>query len=263
MIERTEEDGVVCLRMCHGKASALDLEFLRALRVAFDEERERSTAPVVLTGTGRIFSAGVDLLRVTSAGDDYIRAFIPALDEALLAIFDFPRPVVAAVNGHAIAGGAVIASTCDRRVFAASGATIGVPELLVGVPFPAIPLEMVRRVLPQPHFETAVLLGECVAGERALALGWVDELRDADEVLPRALETARELARIPAQSYASTKELMHAESNMRMRSLADAQREAMIEQWCCGTVQDAIRAFAQRTLSKSAAPSATDFSRSS
>src|SRR5207237_10047754 len=113
------------------------------LRAELAELTESDTA-LVLVGTGSAFSAGVDLFRILDGGDDYVARFIPALSGAFDDLFAYRRPVVAAVNGHAIAGGCVIAACADYRLMAEGRGRIGVPEQLVGVAFPAIALAAVR-----------------------------------------------------------------------------------------------------------------------
>jgi enoyl-CoA hydratase len=125
--------GVHLVTVENGPVNVLDLELLRGLAETFHGLAEADA--VVLAGAGRAFSAGVDLHRILDGGRDYVAEFLPALSAALRAVFDHPRPVVAAVNGHAIAGGCVLVAACDRRLMSAG--TIGVTELLVGVPFPA------------------------------------------------------------------------------------------------------------------------------
>ena len=97
---------------------------------------------VVITGSGSVFSAGVDLQRIVAGGPSYVREFLPALSDSFMAIFDHPGPVVAAVNGHAIAGGCVIAAACDVRLMAHG--KIGLAELSVSVPFPPVAMEIMR-----------------------------------------------------------------------------------------------------------------------
>src|SRR5262245_32023000 len=112
MIHREHQNGAVILRIEHGKVSALDLELLHELREALAELRKESARAVVLTGTGSSFSAGVDLYRVLQGGGDYLGRFLPSLEACLRELLEFPRPIVAAVNGHAIAGGCVIVCGC-------------------------------------------------------------------------------------------------------------------------------------------------------
>jgi enoyl-CoA hydratase len=130
MLSTEDRDDVVVLRIEHGRVGALDVELLNALTeavAAYDRA-------VVITGSGSSFSAGVDLRRTLDGGRSYTEELLVALSRTFRAVFDHPRPTVAAVNGHAIAGGCVLALACDLRLM--SGGRIGLTELAVGVPFP-------------------------------------------------------------------------------------------------------------------------------
>ena len=120
---------------------------------------------MVLTGQGKMFSAGVDLKRLSAGGADYVRAFLPVLHKLYDAVFFYPKPVIAAINGHAIAGGAVLAACADRRVMAKDGGRIGVTELQVGVPFPALAFEIVRFAVP-PRYLSGIHAGRRNLRER-------------------------------------------------------------------------------------------------
>ena len=174
MIERTENGPVATLRLAHGKASALDLELLDALDRALAEEERASSRAVVVTGTGSIFSAGVDLLRVIEGGPRYLAEFLPALDRAFLRLVRFEKPLIAAINGHAIAGGAIVALASDRRILARGKATFGVPELRVGVPFPVCALEIVRMSVAPQQFNDVVYGARTFGVDECLARGLVD-----------------------------------------------------------------------------------------
>ena len=115
MIKHTLNDGIAVLTMRHGKANALDMEFCETLTARLAALRESDARAIVLTGEGRIFSAGVDLRRLSEGGADYIRQFLPALHRLYDAVFFHPKPVAVAINGHAIAGGAIPLSF--RQVF--------------------------------------------------------------------------------------------------------------------------------------------------
>src|SRR6185295_19635139 len=140
MIELTSHDTIAVLRIQHGKANTLDLELCQALTRELEAFRQSASKALVMTGSGRIFSAGVDLRRVVDEGASYVRAFLPAMSASFETLFSLLKPVVAAVNGHAIAGGCILAAAADRRLMARDGGRIGIPELLVGVPFPVVPL---------------------------------------------------------------------------------------------------------------------------
>ncbi|BBW99423.1 hypothetical protein BST36_11895 [Mycolicibacterium moriokaense] len=134
-------DGVSVLRLNRPPVNALDLELVTDAV----ETLGRLEGPVVITGTGKCFSAGVDLRAVAEGGREYTDRFLDVMPASFLAVFDYPGPVVAAINGHAIAGGCVIAMAADVRLMSAG--TIGLTEVAVGVPFPAAALEICRYAM--------------------------------------------------------------------------------------------------------------------
>ncbi|PXY19350.1 enoyl-CoA hydratase/isomerase family protein [Prauserella muralis] len=241
-------ENVAVLRMEHGKANALDTELCQELVTRLEEVEAGEYRAVVLTGTAGMFSAGVDLRRVRDGGARYVAEFLPALSDAFLALFDFSRPVVAAVNGHAIAGGAVLAAACDRRVMDSGHGRFGVTELLVGVPFPLAAMEILRCAYGTPTLPELTYLAHTHPGGDALARGLVDELAEPDSVLPRALELARTLAAIPAEAFAHTKHQIHRPFNERIGEQR-ANDDAFVERlWAAPETLRAVEAYVQSVL---------------
>lgn len=257
MIEREEiarERGgpIVVLRLAHGKANALDLELLEELERACRDLESSGAAAAVLTGTGSIFSAGVDLFRLLDGGAAYLERFLPALDRAVRAFFALPVPVVAAVNGHAIAGGAVLTAACDFRLMAAGGGRIGVPELLVGVPFPAAPLEVLRFALPPERLQEAVFTGRTDPPEEALRRGWIDEVVAPERLGERALEVAGRLAALPREAVRLTKFHLRRPALERIDRLAPEIGPAVAQQWGAESTKAVIRAYLEHTVGRKA-----------
>jgi enoyl-CoA hydratase len=244
MIERSESDGIVTLTLAHGKASAMDVELLEALQRALDAAADARA--IVLTGSGSIFSAGVDLFRLVDGGAGYVRRFFPLLRDVVRQLFAMPMPVVAAANGHAIAGGAILVYACDVRLMAAGSGRIGTPELLVGVPFPAAALEIVRfAVRDSQHF---IYTGATLQPDAALAAGLVDEVVAPDALLARAEELASQLAAVPAQSFRLAKAQLRAPALQLMaRDERDAEALAV---WSDPAVHEHIREYLARTVRK-------------
>jgi enoyl-CoA hydratase len=249
MIDRLLHDGILTLRLAHGKAGALDVELLDALLRELDGVADDVRA-VVLTGTGSIFSAGVDLFRLTRDGPDYARRFVPLLCRFLRALFAFPRPLVVAANGHAIAGGCVILLAADFRLTAEEVGRIGVPELLVGVPFPAAALEIVRFAVPPDRVQSLIYTGRTLAPREALAGGLVDEVVASDALLTRAGEVARQLASIPPVVYRLTKESLRADALARIDRAAESMNPAALDVWAAAETHAYIRDYLRRTLGK-------------
>lgn len=246
MIELVEQDGVGVLRLAHGKVNAMSIEFCEALTARFAEIS--SARAVVMTATGRTFSAGVDLVRLLEGGAPYVRKFLPVLSEMFATVFSHPAPVVAAINGHAIAGGCVLACAADRRLMAREGGRIGVTELLVGVPFPPVAMEIMRDATAPQLFADAILSGATFTPLEALARGWVHEVVEPPALLERAIEAANALAALPPKAFALSKRQIRQPALQRMQ-VADV--DAAVEQiWTAPETLARVRDYVARTLRK-------------
>ncbi len=254
LIRREDRAAVAVLRFDHGKAHALDVQLLTAFADELvDIERSQDRHAVVLTGTGSIFSAGVDLFRVLDGGDAYIDEFVPLITTAISRLFAFPRPVVAAINGHAIAGGCILACACDYRVMAHGSGTIGVPELRVGVPFPLLPIEILRFVVPAHHLQELIYLGRTYAPQEARDLGLVDEIVEPDALLDRACELAERLASGLARFTITKRQLRQPTLDLLERHAEDTRAD-ILHVWKDPNTHAAIRAYLDATLGAALGP---------
>jgi enoyl-CoA hydratase len=250
MIDLRTDNGIAVVSIRHGKANALDIELCEALANCFNELRVSRARAVVVTGQGRMFSAGVDLIRLSSDGADYVRKFLPALHRLYDAAFFHPKPLVAAINGHAIAGGCVLACCADRRIMARGSGRIGVTELLVGVPFPALPFEIVRYAVPAHHLPEFTFGGATYDSDDALRRGWVDEVAGADVVMERAIAVAQELARLSPPAFAQNKKQIRQPVAERVERSGAATDKAVTDIWAASETLGYIRDYVARTLKK-------------
>lgn len=250
MIQREDQGEVAVLRMADGKVQALDLELVEALEAGLDAVERDGRPALVLTGTGSSFSAGVDLFRVLEEGEPYARRFLAALSSALRRLFLLPLPVVAAVNGHAIAGGLVLVCACDLRLLARGNGRLGVPELAVGVPFPALALEIVRNAVPRAHVQELVYRGLRLEGQEALDRGLVDEQVDPEALMSRALERAADLAQRPPEAFALAKRQLRLPALELLDRHGAALDEEVLRQWCDPAARERIRAYLDRTVGR-------------
>ena len=250
MIIREDRDRIAVLRMEHGKVNAIDIDLLTELREEIAGLRDSGADAVVITGTGRNFSAGLDLLRLLEGGDDFLRQLLPALHAALLELYTFPRPTVAAVNGHAIAGGFVLACACDCRVVAEGAARLGITELSVGVPFPAAPLEMVRSVLGEHRCRDLMYSGRLISTEESHALGFADELVEPDGLLDRATEIATKWGASPVGAFELTKRQLQAPVVERLETRGPGIDAEVAKVWADPRTHATIRAFIEKTFGR-------------
>ncbi len=249
MIHRSQHDHVAVLRLEHGKAQALDVELVGELdRVLRDCEADEACHAVVLTGTGRIFSAGVDLFQVLNGGDRYADEFLPLLRSAFARLFAFSKPAVAAINGHAIAGGCVMACACDYRIMAEGSGTIGVPELKVGVPFPGVAIEILRFAVPE-HVSELVFLGRTYPVGEAVKLDIVHETAPGAALLDRARAVAAQLGTTAPDRFRLTKRQLRAST---IAAIARHERETdpeVFAAWKDPATRAAIERYVRETLS--------------
>ena len=248
MIQTTTTDGIVTLRLSHGKASALDIEFMDAIARAVAEVGASDARAVILTGTGSIFSAGVDLYRLVDSGPEYVQRFVPALSRLVLDVFSMPKPLVVAVNGHAIAGGCIFTLCGDYRLMAAGTARIGIPELLVGVPFPPTILEIVRYAVPTQHIQSLIYTGRTLVPEEALRVGIIDEVTDSLDA--RAAEVARQLATLPPAVFALTKRQLRDKTIRHAKRYAGELDDDMTKLWGDAETHARIREYLARTVER-------------
>jgi enoyl-CoA hydratase len=238
------------LELDHGKANAIDIELFEALMATLAAAEAEGCRGLVVTGSGSIFSAGVDLRRVLAEGEEYLRRFVPMIGEGLARLFAFPRPVVAALNGHAVAGGCILACACDRRIAAAGGATVGVPELRVGVPYPSAALEILRFVVGDHGLEEVVYAAGTSGLEEARGLGLVDEIVPPGELVERAVAVAERMAAVAPETFAVTKRQIRRPVLDRLAAgAAEADRE--VERiWRLASTREAIRSYVEATLKR-------------
>jgi enoyl-CoA hydratase len=247
MIERSDNDGIATIRLAHGKASAMDLELCEAVTAAVEEAQDARA--IILTGTGSIFSAGVDLYRLINEGEPYARRFSPALIDLLTRLFTMPIPMVAACNGHAIAGGCIMVAAGDYRLMAAGNGRIGVPELLVGVAFPPIALEIARYGMAPQFVQEMIYTGRTVTPDEALRRGMVDEVVEPAQLEERAHAVATQLAAVPKDVFRLTKMQLRRDAIERARAVGDHVSEVE-DIWAAPEAHARIREYLARTIKR-------------
>jgi enoyl-CoA hydratase len=246
-----DRDGIAILRLDRPPVNALDGNFLRDIADALDDIIESPARALVITGSGSSFSAGADLQAVLEGGREYIEGSVQALSDCFGNLFKFLKPAVAAVNGHAIGGGCVIACGCDYRIMAAGSGKIGLAELRVGVPYPMYALEIVRNAASSRHMQEIVYLGLSYEPEDALERGLIDDICDPERLLDRSLEVANRLASIPGPSFALAKKALRQPTVDRVETYGPENDEVAKNLWASDEIQGSIRTFMERLMSRS------------
>ena len=221
---------VALVRIDRPPANAMSPDMLADARAVLDEMRTDGPSAVVLTGRPGFFSAGVDLKLAPTLDRDGQRELVEGINGTFLDWYSFPHPVVAAVNGHAIAGGLILALCADHRIGNGEG-KLGLTELKAGIGYPAAAIAVVKAELSPPAARELALRSELVDQRRGLELELLDEVVEPAELEPRALGAAEELAALPRSAYARVKEQLRGEMVAALRARLDRGDDPMLTAW--------------------------------
>jgi enoyl-CoA hydratase len=222
--------------MDDGKANVMSISMLEALHAAFDEA-DRDQTVVILTGHGQTFSAGFDLKVLAGGAASEVHHMLRSGAELALRILSFPRPVVAACNGHAYPMGAFLILSADLRIAAEGSYKVGMNEVAIGLAVPGFGVEVARQRLTPAYFNRCLLTGELLAPAEALTAGFFDRIVPASELDMAADQAAVSLSQINLAAHSATK--------MRARSQAIQAIRAAIDTEI--TLEDAERRVAARS----------------
>ena len=211
------------------------------MRRIVDQVRSAAGRPLLITGAGDAFSAGLNLKEVAGLDQAGMETFLGLLDDVIDALYEHQAPTVACVNGHAIAGGCVVALCCDARVAVDdSRVRIGLNEVPLGLEFPPKILALVRRRLPAHALERVVLEGGLHEPRTALSLGLVDEV--AADVHASARARLARLAALPQAVYAATKRTLRTGALDLSPEQRRYFREHVVPAWCAPETKERVRA---------------------
>lgn len=240
------EKSVAVVTLNRPPANALNQALFSELLLLLPQLKEPAVRAVVLTGQGRFFSAGLDLFEVFSYTPQQAADFARDFDDGVTGLFGLAKPVVAAINGHAIAGGAVLAATADFRLVVDADAKLGITEIQVGVPFPTSALEAIRHSCDGPHLRELFYRGLNYPPAAAVAYRLADELYPSSELLPRALALASELASRPPHAFSTTKLALRAQSLARMQAARASGNDPVWALWRTPETLAAMTAYRDR-----------------
>ena len=243
-VETIDHGHVRELRLARAPVNALNPALCADLSIAIAAAIDDGVHGLVLSGGPNVFSAGLDVPHLMSLGDD--RAALQAAWESFFtaarALSQAPVPVVAAIAGHAPAGGCVLALCCDYRVMASGPFRIGLNETQVGLVAPDGVQHLLRRVVGPHRAERMLVAGELVDAERALALGLVDELVEIDNVATRARIWLQELLALPRQPMLQTRAIARADLIAALQP-GRIQLQRFVDAWFAPDTQAGLHAL--------------------
>jgi enoyl-CoA hydratase len=242
MITLERADGFSWLRMNDGKANAIRMDFLDEL----DRRLDEASGPLVVTGAGKFFSGGLDLPALHGLGRDEVEGLLRQFETTFLRLFAWPAPVVAAVNGHAIAGGCILAMQADYRVGVNAPLQMGINEVAIGVGLPAFVVETFRARIAPAALARLALQGVLLAPGEAREAGLLDEVVEAGSLVARAGEKVRELASVSAAAFAQAKALLRRPALSALAATRNADADSWLDVWFSEPAQAQIASIVAR-----------------
>ena len=241
------QHGVRIVRMHFGRANAMNLETLDALASTLTEGDPQ---PTVLTGEGKIFCAGLDLVSLDALDEQAFDQFLTRFSRTMIQVLTAPYPLVAAVNGHAVAGGCVLALACDYRVGVQGDYKVGMNELSHGLPLPAVASEIPRGALTPQTYRTVVMSGVLMDPETAQQVGIIDMMtEDLETCVAQACVLAHEQGK-SLSAFAGVKAGVVAPVVNAIKDLREALDRRFIDIWFSEAATQSRRATIEGLQSK-------------
>lgn len=239
---RIERHGpLAVLRLDKPRGNAIDEALVTDLLAAAPELQADDVAGVLLASAHpKLFCPGLDLVSLLEYDRPAMQRFMDAFSSAMLALFALPKPVVAAVSGHAVAGGCILALTADVRLLR-RGAQIGLNEVKVGVPLPWAVALMLRAQVPAAALTRVALLGRNFSDQEAVAAGLADQVLEPEGFEAACLEQLEEFADKDARAVATTKRYLRAAVLAEMRARDRELQPEWLDAWFSDATRERIR----------------------
>lgn len=241
---RFERDGALgILRLDKARGNAIDDALLADLTAwAAEANADEALRGVLLASAHpKLFCPGLDLVSLIDRDREAMRDFMARFAQAVWGLFGLLRPVVAAINGHAVAGGCILALTADYRVMARGAGQIGLNEVRIGVPLPWSVVQLLRATIPASSVAQVALLGRNFADEEALRVGLVDGLADRDELEQVALARLAEFAEKDPLAFGATKGWMRSQAVAAMKAHEADTADVWLDAWFSAPTRERLR----------------------
>ena len=235
------EDGLATATMNRAHGNAINAELTEDLtRVCREAARDDAIHGLMLAGEGKLFCPGLDLQELTELDRGEMERFVVDFATCIAELYAFPKPMVAAIHGHAVAGGCVLTLTADWRVLR-PGALVGLNEVRVGVPLPFGVSLILRESVPRLHLEEVALLGKNYRDEAALAAGLVHEIYGGDAFEEHCRDRLREFTTRDLGALMITKRFLRSSIVERIRENGTRDAPEFVDAWFRPQTQARIR----------------------
>lgn len=240
-----EHEDVALLRLDNKVSNAISSQMIENLSAAINRIKVEFRG-LVLAGGEKFFSMGFDLPALLKLDRSGVTEFFYSFNQVVLNIYTLSIPTACAITGHAIAGGTILASSCDYRFLASGRKLMGLNEIKLGVPVPYLTDLMLRQIVGDRAATEMIYQGEFIEPEKALSIGLADEVLSQDKVESRAIEKITELAALPGQAFAAIKTNRVEAIRLAYEKNYKAKNEIFLDCWFSQQVQELLSKAADK-----------------
>ena len=243
-VELTVERNIATVTLNRGKVNALNEPLVEQLRDLFRQvERDPSIAAAILTGQGKFFSFGFDIPEFISYTRDEFRRFLTQFSRLYTTLFRFPKPLIGGINGHAVAGGCMLATCCDYRLMVSGKAKISLNEIGFGSSVFAGSVEMLKFWVGAKHAADILLNGQMYSAEKALQMGLIDQISTPENLLADTASVAQRYALKDLRAFAALKTLLRRPVEDVMRKWEQPSIEEFLDLWYSPETRQQLQAI--------------------
>lgn len=208
-ISVSQEDGMATVILNRGKVNALNETLVEQISSCFVKlEKDKSIQAIIFTAQGKFFSFGFDIPEFLSYPKESFIRYLTKFTNLYTSLFLFPKPIVAALNGHTIAGGCMLALACDSRIMVSGKAKISLNEISFGSSVFAGSVEMLKFCVGQKNAESVLYSGAMYSAEEAIHLGLIDQISSSENLMDDARKTAQDFVTKEISAFRAIKGLL-------------------------------------------------------
>jgi enoyl-CoA hydratase/carnithine racemase len=249
LIHVERHDQVAVLKLNRGVTNALNSQLLDELAENLRQVKDDSAVRALALGSAndKFFSIGLDIPALYGLARLDFSLFCQTFDRVCLDLYTWPGPTVAAISGHATAGGCILALCCDYRFIAEGRKLMGLNEVKLGVPVPYPADCILRRMVGAPNAREVMDTGAFYPPEKLLQMGMVDQVLPLDQVLPKAIEKARLEGVLPGEAFGLSKRSRVGQVEAQILEHLAEQEQLFVERWYSeetrGRLREAMKKF--------------------
>jgi 3,2-trans-enoyl-CoA isomerase len=231
-VSMIKENGIAILLLSRGKVNALNEPLIEQLHTDLIKlEKDKTIRVILLKGEGKFFSFGFDVPELLAYSRDEFERFLRKFTDLYHYIFIYPKPTIAVINGHAIAGGCMLATACDFRLMVSGKAKISLNEISFGASVTAGAVEMLEYCVGQREAQTILFSGAMYSADEAYEVGLIDRITEDGELMEVSKVVAQDYIDTDLVAFASIKGLIKGPVAERMQQREIKSMKEFIDIW--------------------------------